>query len=65
VIAIEIRAGETVTVVLPVMPESAALTVLVPALTAVTEPLDDTVATTVDEEDQVAEVVKFCVEPSL
>ena len=64
-IAIEIRAGETVTVVLPVMPESAALTVLVPALTAVTEPLDDTVATTVDEEDQVAEVVKFCVEPSL
>jgi hypothetical protein len=59
VIAIDTRAGETVTVVLPVMLESTALIVLVPALTAVTEPPEDTVATAVVEEDQVAEEVRF------
>jgi hypothetical protein len=58
-IAIDTRAGVTVTVVLPVTPESAALIVLVPTLTAVAEPAEDTVATAVAEEDQVAEDVRF------
>jgi len=47
------------------MPESAALIVLVPAPTAVAEPAEDTVATAVAEEDQVAEDVRFSVDPSL
>lgn len=49
----------TVTVAKPCTPESVAVIVLVPALTAVKAPPEETVATAVDEEDQATVGVMF------
>lgn len=65
VMVIDFNEGVTVTVAVPVTPESAVVIVLVPALTAVTRPLDETVATAASDEIQVADDVKSLVLPSL
>jgi hypothetical protein len=57
--------GETVTIVLPLRELYVALIVAVPAAAVLTNPEADTVATEVAEEDQVPELVRFCVLPSL
>ena len=56
--------GDTVNVVLPVIPLSVAEMLVLPALTAVASPALVMVATPVFEEAQVAEPVRFWVLPS-
>lgn len=64
--AMETSAAElTVSVVEPVIEPEVALIVVVPAATLVASPVELMVATLVVEEAQVAELVRFCVEPSV
>jgi hypothetical protein len=55
----------TVTVAVPETPESVAVIVLAPALSAVTTPPADMPATAAFEENQVTDEVRFWVDPSL
>jgi hypothetical protein len=59
VTAIDFNVGETVTVADPETPLRVAVMVLVPALTAVTAPPAEMLATAVLEEDQVTDEVRF------
>ena len=59
VTAIDFNEGDTVTVAVPETPESVAVIVLVPALIALTDPPEDTVAMAVAEEAQVTDEVRF------
>jgi hypothetical protein len=58
-------AAVTVSVSVPVNPSAVALMVVVPAPTPVAVPVELTVATTVFDETQVTEDVRFAVDPSL